>query len=289
MNGALAPTVAIPTRRLSFEESLRELPRHFAADEDLITSHLMAALSAVFPEGEKFFVRSVQHFRHRITDPELKRQVAGFSGQEAMHARAHRALNERLAELGYPTRRFDRRTKWALELQSRWLSPMANLAVTAALEHFTATLAELLLGDEEARGWLGHEEIKKMFLWHALEESEHKAVSFDVYRALGGSERLRVRTMRWIRWGFMLSLLLQVVVSMLADRDTWRWGRLRRTLRRLRRAPYLRREIWQQLRDYDRPDFHPNDRDTTALIERWRRELFGERGSMSDRLVGAAA
>jgi len=281
--------VAIPTRRLAFEQSLQALPKHFAGDGDLVTSHLVAALSAVFPEGEKFFVRSVQHYRERIIDPELKRQVAGFSGQEAMHARAHAALNDRLAALGYPTKRFDRRTKWGLGLQSRWLPPEANLATTAALEHFTATLAELVLSDAETQRLLGHDETRKMFLWHALEESEHKAVSFDVYRAIGGSERVRVRTMKWIRWVFSLALCAQVLVSLLADRDTWRRGSLRRIRRTLRTAPYLRRELWQQLRDYDRPDFHPNDRDTTALVARWRGELFGERGVMNDKLVSSAA
>ena len=41
----------VPTRRISFEESLRTLPKHFAADGDLILSHLAASLSSVFPDG----------------------------------------------------------------------------------------------------------------------------------------------------------------------------------------------------------------------------------------------
>ncbi len=110
-----APDRKVPTRRISFEESLQDLPQHFAADGDLILSHLAAALSSVFPDGEDFFVRSVRHYRDQITDPELKRQVAGFIGQEAMHGREHRALNDRLAELGYPTKRFERLTKRGLD------------------------------------------------------------------------------------------------------------------------------------------------------------------------------
>src|SRR5207302_9953995 len=93
----------VPTRRIPFEDSLQDLPRHFADDGDLILSHLAAALSAVFPDGEDFFVRSVRHFRDQVSDPALKRQVAGFIGQEAMHGREHRALNDRLDALGYPT------------------------------------------------------------------------------------------------------------------------------------------------------------------------------------------
>ena len=145
------PDRQIPTRRMSFEESLQDLPRHFAADGDLILSHLAAALSAVFPDGEDFFVRSVRRYRDQITDPDLKRQVNGFIGQEAMHGREHRAFNDRLDQLGYPTKRFERITAKGLALRERMLPPISNLAATAALEHFTATLAELVLSSAQKK------------------------------------------------------------------------------------------------------------------------------------------
>src|SRR3954451_7083741 len=116
----------VPTRRISFEESLRDLPTHFAADGDLIQSHLAASLSAVFPDGEDFFVRSVRNFRDEITDPELKRQVAGFIGQEAVHGREHRAFNDRLDQLGYPVKRFERFTQKGLAIRERVAPPASN-------------------------------------------------------------------------------------------------------------------------------------------------------------------
>jgi hypothetical protein len=39
------------------------------------------------------------------------------------------------------------------------------------------------------------------------------------------------------------------------------------------------------LRDYNRSDFHPDDRDTGELVVRWRAELFGEHGRLNDKLV----
>jgi predicted metal-dependent hydrolase len=278
-----------PTRRVSFDESLRTVPKHFAADGDLIMSHVAASLSAVFPDGEDFFVRSVRHFRSQITDPELKRQVAGFIGQEAMHGREHRAFNDRLDELGYPVKRFERFTKKGLELRERLLSPKSNLAATAALEHFTATLAELVLTDEETRRLFGHDEVRNLFLWHALEESEHKAVAFDVYKAVGGTERLRVMTMNLITIGFIGGMILQVIISLFGDQATFRRGNLRRSLGVLRRSPILRRELWRQLRDYNRPDFHPGDRPTAELVEHWRAQLFGDEGTLNDKLTAAVA
>ena len=283
------PERTVPTRRMSFEESLQDLPRHFAADGDLILSHIAAGLSAVFPDGEDFFVRSVRHFRSQIADPKLKQQVSGFIGQEAMHGRQHRAFNDRLDQLGYPTKRVEWLTKRGLALRERLLSAKSNLAATAALEHFTATLAELVLSSEETRNLFGHEEVRNLYVWHALEESEHKAVAFDVYKAVGGSERMRVFTMKLLRFGFVLGMTAQVTLSLLGDSATYRRGNLRRSWRTFRRSPLASRELWRQLKDYDRPDFHPDDSDTTQLVEHWREELFGDHGILNDRLVTAAA
>src|SRR5579875_83153 len=97
----------VPTRRMSFEEAIASIPKHFA-EGDVAMSHFAAVLSGTFPEGEDYFVRSVRHYRDQITDPDLKRAVAGFIGQEAMHGREHRAFNEKLAEYGYPTKRIDK-------------------------------------------------------------------------------------------------------------------------------------------------------------------------------------
>src|SRR5690606_5157124 len=93
----------------------------------------------------------------------------------------------------------------------------SNLALTAALEHFTATLAELVLRNEDIRDAIGHEAVQHIFVWHALEESEHKAVAFDVYKAVVKGERLRVWTMKGIRIGFIGGLAFQMFFSMLAD------------------------------------------------------------------------
>lgn len=284
------PARDVPTRRISFEESLRDLPKYFAEDGDIVGSHLIASLSSVFPDGEDFFVRSVRHYRDQITDPALKRQVSGFIGQEAIHGREHRDFNTRLDELGYPTKKIERFTKKGLALRERIAPPSSNLAATAALEHFTATLAESILGDQRTRDMIGDETVKGLFLWHALEESEHKAVAFDVYKAVGGTERMRVWTMRLIRWSFVIGLALQVLVSVLADPDARRRPlKVASGIRKLWRSPLISRETWRTLKEYDAPDFHPDDRDTDELVTRWRAELFGDAGTLNDKLANRAA
>jgi len=275
----------VTTRRVALEPTFEHVPRHFAGEGDLLGSHFVAALSALFPDGEDFFVRSVRHYRDQLTDPQLKRQVAGFIGQEAMHGREHRAFNERLDQLGYHSKFYESLVRRGLQLRSKLAPPIANLALTAALEHFTATMAELLLSSEETRAQMGDQAVVDLFLWHALEESEHKAVAFDVYRAVGGSERLRVATMKAIRIGFVFVVTAEVIGSLLSDPATYKPGNLIRSWRRFRRSPIMQREIWRQLKEYDRRGFHPDDRDTTELIATWRERLFGPAGTMADKLV----
>ena len=280
MARAKTATRDVPVRRVALEPSFESVPKHFAKDGDLITSHFIAALSAVFPEGENFFIRSVKHYRDRITDPVLSEQVSGFIGQEVVHGREHSAFNEHLAGFGYPTLRVDRILRRSLEFRQRHVAPIANLASTAALEHFTATLAELVMRSEETREAMGHDAVRDLFLWHALEESEHKAVAFDVYRAVGGSERLRIITMKLVRYSFVVGTTIQMVLSLLGDRATYRPGALRASWRRFREQPIVSREIWEQLKDYERRGFHPDDRSTEDLIATWREELFGPSGQM---------
>jgi predicted metal-dependent hydrolase len=118
--------------------------------------------------------------------------------------------------------------------------------------------------------------VRDLFVWHALEECEHKAVAFDVYRAVGGSERTRVLTMNILRFSFLIAMTAGIILSLLGDRDTYRPGALRRSWRRFRRSPLADKRLWAQLRDYNRPDFHPDDRDTVALVQHWSRAIFGE-------------
>src|SRR5580704_628137 len=116
------PQRDVRTRRIGFNYPDGGFNRHFVTG-DLVMSHIVAMLSATFPEGEDFFVRSVRHYADQVTDPELKKQVAGFTGQETMHGREHRALNDRLNELGYPTLRVDRMVKHDLARAHKKMPP----------------------------------------------------------------------------------------------------------------------------------------------------------------------
>ena len=285
---AAAPpgTPAVPTRVMEFDSWLDDVPKHFARDGDIVMSHVLTVLSSVFPDGEDYFVRSVEAVRDRIEDPRLRADVEGFIGQESMHGREHRALNERLGELGYPTRAIGAYVRVLTTFRERLQGELGNLAVTAGLEHYTATLAEMLLTDPQARADVGHDGVRHLLLWHALEEAEHKAVAFDVYQHAGGTERMLIATMWLIHLTFVLETSIWTVISLVMDPAARRHPvRVLRSLGRLQRSPFSSPRLVRQLLQYNRRGFHPNDRDTTALVAEWRSTLFGSEGELREVLA----
>jgi predicted metal-dependent hydrolase len=85
--------------------------------------------------------------------------------------------------------------------------------------------------------------------------------------------------------GFIAQLTFQMIVSMLRDAATYNPGNLATSWRRFWRSPLMRPEIWHRLREYNDADFHPNNRDTRTLIERWRDDLFSPDGPLIDKLA----
>ncbi len=252
-----------------------ELPAHRIKDwheQGSPVTHFFNALSLLFPAGERFFMDSVRHYRARIDDPDLAAQVQGFIGQEAMHSREHVRYNDLMEDAGLPARKLDRRLAWLLDLQKKWLPASFNLAVTLALEHYTAILADLLLRDPSRLG-NSVPGYMHVWTWHALEETEHKSVSYDVWNRVITPGPLRYL----LRCGTMLitSLLFWFVVFdfhvrlLIADRRT---PHRARGLWRLVVFLYGPRGVFpniaRQWLDYFRPGFHPWQHDNSTYLQR---------------------
>jgi predicted metal-dependent hydrolase len=254
-------------RRMAFGITEAEIPRHWVADSKFLT-HWFNALSAVFPEGEKFFIDSVRQLEHRIQDPTLLEQVRGFIGQEGHHTHQHRVMNDVMRRHGLDATRYERRLKWFLDLLRRYYPKRWQLAVTCAIEHFTAIMGHQLLAHDYELPAM-HPAMAPLWRWHAVEETEHKAVCFDVYRQVGGGYLRRVllmvsTTMLFfpIVWSVQLGLMKQdETPTRLRDvlRGVWYlWG-----------APGpLRRMIPDYLRYYA-PRFHPWQHENAALVHKW--------------------
>ncbi len=277
-------TTEIPRRQLDFAFDPAAVPRDWMNDDAFLTTHL-DALSLLFPEGERFFVESVKQHKAFVTDPALQEAVRGFIGQEAMHGKEHRAFNEMLVGHGYrEAPHVERRLRGFLKSVRKVLSPKSQLAVTCALEHFTATLAEALLDSPRMRNEFDAS-VRHLWLWHALEESEHKAVAYDVYRAAGGGYGRRVGLMMLTTFVFFVALAITQGRLMKTRGILWKPWTWVRGLGRLYVWPGHFSRLIPAYFQYYLPRFHPNDRDTTQLLGDWRTQLFGERGELSARLV----
>merc|ERR1712137_1513039 len=86
--------------RSSFSLARRLIARCFGTTTIPLSQSFFHALSAVFPAGETFFVKSVTHFRAQIKaeHPCLWGQVQLFLKQESAHSAVHAKWNARIAE-----------------------------------------------------------------------------------------------------------------------------------------------------------------------------------------------
>ena len=234
----------------------RVVPRRFVGD-DLLLSHVAAVLSSVFPEGEAMFVRAVRRYQDQIDDPALAAQVAVFVRQEASHAREHRRLNDLLQSLGYPVRHLDRRAGWGIRAIERVLPPIVMLSATAALEHATAVLADVVLDDAEVQALFTDDQVRALVCWHAEDESEHRAVAFDVYRAVGGPEWLRAWTLRVAIVTTGLDLGSALVTSLALDPEARSMRALRQSWRDVRESAFAGAHLGARFWAYTEPGFHP--------------------------------
>lgn len=298
------PDRTIVVRRMDFDAMIASIPHAYTHHDDVISAHLLAVLSGLFPDGEEMFIDAVRHYRDQITDEDLSKQVNAFIGQEVTHGRQHRRLNERFAELGYRSKIVEatmqqdefsltpgmQRVIWLAsrvgplkglferleERRDEGPDPMFRLAMTAALEHYTATMAELLLTSKELQDTFVDDELFRFWAWHAIEESEHRAVAFDVYKLAGGDEETRRNAMRLAGLGLIFIASWHTAAGVLKDRRSWRNFGLAKSLWRNMKNPLLSKTFRHHLADYYRADFHPFDRDTTSLEGAWRAWLDDE-------------
>jgi predicted metal-dependent hydrolase len=260
-------SVQVKPRRLDFAFDA-SLPRYWYADDPFLT-HFMHALSLTFPEGERMFMDAVRAVRDRVKDAGTRGDIAGFLGQEALHSRAHDVLNEQIARWGYPAARLEQGVRQNIADNRPLHTKETLLALTCALEHITAIMGHHLLSHPDLQAEM-HAAIRDLWVWHAVEETEHKAVAFDVYQEVYGSYATRVQWLWWSTLGLMSTVTVLQYYLLRRDglahkpsvwlKGAWQlWGPSGLLL------PLV--PAWLR---YLRPDFHPWQTDDSGLIERHR-------------------
>ena len=254
--------------------AFQDAPRRDWLNGDPVRTLAFNALSITFPAGERFFIRSVMNMRKQITDPKLLADIKLFVAQEGAHTREHIAYNDQLEQQGYRAGLLHRITEARLDFAERKLSAKAKLAVTCALEHYTAVLAQELLSNPDLLEG-ADEAYRNVWGWHAIEEIEHKGVAFDVFQqAMSGKAYwLRVRSMMIVALLFLTNMARAHYVLMNdvgLGRSVRAWGRLTWFL--WGKPGLFRKMIWHTFA-YMRPGFHPWDDDNRDLIQKAEKSL----------------
>src|SRR5688572_25858853 len=168
------------------------------------------SLSASFPRGEGLFIDSVKAFRDGAP-PRLAQEIRAFVQQEVNHTREHLAFNRAAEQAGYDMTAIDAGIAENVA-RARSRPPIVQLAVTIALEHYTAMFARVFL---ERPGDFFPEEnsLSDIWRWHAIEEIEHKGVAYDTYLwATRDWPRRR-------RWALRSYVMLDVTVRFIKHRS----------------------------------------------------------------------
>ncbi|HVK98800.1 MAG TPA: metal-dependent hydrolase [Dongiaceae bacterium] len=160
---------------------------------------LLNAYTIMFPAIERFTVTCLRQELDGITDPVLKARVQAMIAQEAMHGKRH---DESLAALKQHHVDYDYMYRFSEFVMSLWIPLHKNLGrlfrgqllvgIIAAGEHWTTLISRWNLRSNAFR--YEQSPLAKLFLWHAVEEVEHKSVAFDLLEYKGGGYFIRIFT-----------------------------------------------------------------------------------------------
>lgn len=257
----------ITVRRPQFNP--QAIKRHYFANSPVM-SHVLTALSSTFPIGEQFFVHSVRNVRDRVQDEKLQAEIAAFIGQEAMHSKAHADFNDAWRRDDYNLDNFQ---AWLARHDERIKKApyRAQLAVTCAFEHFTALLGGYILRHPEVLKTLDDDAVK-LWVWHAIEEIEHRAVAYNTYQAVYADHKLRKNVMRAVTTSF--ASLTFYSASRLFMQDKWKsLPKIGGNLMGIFLIAKMFVQLLPEYLSYYKDDFNPEEIDYSKEVNYWKERL----------------
>lgn len=239
-------------------------------DGDPVLTRFFDALSVHFPDGERFFIQSVRNFQDQVTDEKLKADVKAFFRQEAQHGIVHDTYNAVMAAQGVKVESIIADMKFVLKIAQKHLPKKYQLALTAAFEHITATLGEGFMDGNADMFRNAHPSMRAMFLWHGVEEVEHKAVAFDVYDKVAGGGYFTRTSALIVGTALVHVVVGRVLWHMLkVDKVTGRPLLLAKGLYRLYGPNGVLTSLLVPYLAWFRPGFHPWDTGIPEKVSAW--------------------
>lgn len=264
--------VLIKARNMSFE--IEQALATDWADKDAFLTAIFNAMSISFPSGEKNFIDSVRVYQDRIEDPKLRSEVKGFFKQEGIHSREHRKYNQLLCQQrGYDLEKLEGVYLNRIEASKNdpKITNRVMLASTVAVEHFTASFGESFLQGKLVKNVEGP--LGDLWRWHSLEELEHKSVAFDVYRQIGGDNKMRTTVMRLSMMTLFWDVMKVAIKILRHDQQLWKWKTVKSMANFLfSKQGFIRIHV-PAYKAFFRDDFHPWDIDNRPLLEHWQEKL----------------
>lgn len=260
-------------RNVAFDWS--SLPLHYV-DDDPLATHLFNVMHLLLPEGEEWFVRTFKEALPLIHDEQLREDVIGFIGQEAMHATAHTQVLDSLTAHGMNVAPYVEQMHFlfgrALGNRSSHgrNSLVERVALIAAVEHLTAFLGDWVLNARELDTVKFDPTMLDLLRWHGAEEVEHRAVAYEVMQYFDVRPARRLRT--YLAIAPTLVWFWSRGVRFLMDQDPTLAGvdpkkrrpgfrDFRRVTRRgLFPSPMM---MWKASLRYFKSDYHPSQEGST--------------------------
>lgn len=256
-------TSSFPVRRMDYQ--FQQTPKYWC-NNDPVYTHFFTGLSTLFPEGEAYFVRSVRHFRKQIKNPNLDKDIGAFIGQEAMHSKEHHAFHQAAEQYGLDPASLEKITGITFKTIEKYFPKKWNLLLTLGIEHYTAVLVSYMMSD--VNKMITDDTIRNLWLWHSIEETEHKAVVFDLYQELYGN-KLDAYIPRVLIFTFGLILVTTLThisqISLLKkDKQIFNLSSWYSFLKFGSKSYAV---FIPKFLDFYRFDFHPNDHNEIDLVE----------------------
>ncbi len=148
------------------------------------------ALGVHVPHFERYLMVAMRRAKPHIKDARLLADASAIIGQEAHHAKNFLAVNQALAQRYPKIAGHDAAARTYFAGRGKTDSLKRLVGFTAGYETFTF-LAGLIILDNYSRWFADSDPVMKaLWVWHQVEEVEHGAVAFDVYRHLYGADEL---------------------------------------------------------------------------------------------------
>jgi len=258
----------IRARNINFDME-EALATHWHSDNPVLTA-FFNGLSIMFPEGERYFMDSVRNFAHEIEDPTLQAHIKGFLHQEAIHSREHVRYNNAVGAHNKWVKPIERGMKRSIAW-ARKGPKSVQLADTCAAEHFTAILANALLAHPGVTAGM-RPEMRELWQWHAVEETEHKAVAYDVYQATHkGLKGYLIRTGMALvaTMGFTFGAIVHMLLLLHGEKQLTNWKAWGGALKYFFWSPGFFWIASKSYFSYYKPGYHPWDHKNAHFIEAW--------------------